>query len=80
MTHHPLNELIAQTLKLKPINERMAYYVAKEIALIELNIMWNKDNNKSRLKSLAVHVKDTFKKSVDADELVKLLIDRADSV
>lgn len=59
-----IDSLIEQTLKLKTIDERASYFVAKELALIQINLLWypqKNDDATARLKSLAQHVQLTFK-------------------
>lgn len=71
-----LNSLIQQALKLKKVDERASYFIAKELALIEINLTWfpykNLDST-ARLRSLAQHVKLTFKDNDDAKELADML-------
>lgn len=70
-----IDSLIEQTLKLKSIDERASYFVAKELALIEVNMLWFPQKNEdtsARLKSLAQHVKLTFK-TPEANELAAAL-------
>lgn len=68
--------LIDQTIKLKAIDARASYFIAKELAMIELNEVWypeKANDNRARLKSLAQHVTLTFKGDKDAQELARLL-------
>lgn len=59
-----LNALIESTLELREVNEKASYFIAKELALIEVNMLWYPDKlrgNIARLRSLSNHVKITFK-------------------
>lgn len=67
-----LDSLIATTLELREKDHRATYFIAKELALIEINLLWYPhkfDDNIARLKSLAEHVTVTFKNNDSAKEL-----------
>lgn len=67
-----LDSLIASTLELREYDSRASYFIAKELALIEINLLWYPhmfDDNIARLKSLARHVTVTFKDNDVAKEL-----------
>lgn len=67
-----LDSLIASTLELREYDNRASYFIAKELALIEINLLWHPhqfDDNVARLKSLAQHVTVTFKDNDTAKEL-----------
>lgn len=60
-----LNGLYQKVLtNLKPLDSRAAYYIAKELAMIDLNLCFfdgKKDADcVTRLISLSQHVRDTF--------------------
>lgn len=67
-----LDSLIASTLELREYDNRASYFIAKELALIEINLLWHPhqfDDNVARLKSLAQHVTVTFKDNDTAKKL-----------
>lgn len=67
-----LDSLIASALELREHDNRGSYFIAKELALIEINMLWHPhqfDDNVARLKSLAQHVTVTFKDNDTAKEL-----------
>ena len=67
-----LDSLVASTLELREYDNRASYFIAKELALIEINLLWHPhmfDDNVARLKSLAQHVTVTFKNNDTAKEL-----------
>lgn len=66
--------LIKKSIELIDENEKLSYSVAKELALIELNLIWGKDSIQSssnRLKSLSEHIIVSFNKSDKAKEMAK---------
>lgn len=67
-----LDSLIAATLELRESDRRAAFFIAKELALIEINMLWYPhkfDDNLARLNSLAQHVTTTFKNNDIAKQL-----------
>lgn len=67
-----LDSLIVSTLELREYDNRASYFIAKELALIEISLLWYPhlfDDNIARLKSLAEHVTVTFKDNDTAKEL-----------
>lgn len=67
-----LDSLIASTLELREQDHRASFFIAKELALIEINMLWYPhkfDDNIARLKSLAQHVTITFKNNDLAKQL-----------
>lgn len=69
-----LDELIATTLELREYDSRASYFIAKELALIEISMLWYPDkfrDNLARLRSLSQHVKITFKNNDLATKLAK---------
>lgn len=80
LTTSDANRLFGCLTKLKEVDNRATYFIAKEIAMIELNGVFYPEKNtdsKARLKSLAQHVNLTFKGNSDASELAKLLKEAA---
>lgn len=77
-----IDSLIEQTLKLKEIDDRASYFIAKELALIEINMLWFPQKNAdtvARIRSLAQHVQLTFKGQSGAP-LVKALREAASKI
>lgn len=67
-----MNSLMKKTLKLKDIDRKSSYQIAKEISLITLNITWYPDqllDSARRIESLVDHIRLTFKNSAVANEL-----------
>lgn len=61
--------LIEATLKLKEIDPKASFFIAKELAIIQVNMIWYPDKlgaQATRLRSLAGHVLLTFKRNDDA--------------
>jgi hypothetical protein len=75
-----LDSLIASTLELREYDNRASYFIAKELALIEISLLWHPhmfDDNVARLKSLAEHVTVTFKDNDTAKELASDILHMA---
>ena len=73
-----LRDLIEKTLELREVNEKQSYFVAKELALIKINILWypvNIDKNINRLISLKEHILLTFDRHTLAESLVSRIDD-----
>ena len=67
-----LGHLITQTEQLKETDLRASFHIAKELAIIEIQIKWHPeklDAHINRLWSLGEHVMITFKKSQTARTL-----------
>jgi hypothetical protein len=72
-----LDKLIALTLELRELDSRASYFIAKELALIEISMLWYPDkfgDNLARLRSLSHHVRVTFKNNELADKLAHEII------
>jgi hypothetical protein len=68
-------DLINATLTLKETDPKASFFIAKELAIIQVNVVWYPDKigaQATRLRSLAQHVLITFKHNDDA----KLLASR----
>lgn len=53
--------------ELKPIDAKASYFIAKELALVEISLLWYEDkyqDNISRLNSLAQHVTIAYKNHI----------------
>lgn len=53
--------------ELKPIDAKASYFIAKELALIDISLLWYEDkhdDNISRLHSLAQHVTTVYKNHI----------------
>lgn len=60
----PLAHLINEAQSLKEVDLKQSYSIAKELAYINVNILWYPEKMSehiARLRSLADHVKLTFK-------------------
>ena len=60
-----MNPLVRKMLQLKEIDRKASYYIAKEISILSLNVMWYPDdllNTANRIDSLVEHILVTFKK------------------
>lgn len=72
-----LDKLLRPLIALKEIDgTKAAYFIAKELALIDLNIIWNPhkvDDDKARLLSLARHVELTFKDQPEAKKIIEII-------
>lgn len=72
-----LDKLLHSLIQLREIvGTKAAYFIAKELVLIDLNIIWNPHkaaDDKARLMSLAQHVKVTFKDQPEAKEIIRLI-------
>lgn len=67
-----LDSVIATALELRESDRRASFFVAKELALIEINMLWyphKLGDNLARLNSLAQHVTITFKNNDIAKQL-----------
>lgn len=75
-----LDSLIASTLELREYDSRASYFIAKELALIEISLLWYPhmfSDNIARLKSLAEHVAVTFKDNDTAKGLASDILHMA---
>jgi len=75
-----LSMAIHKTHVLKDINPKASFYIAKELAVIEVNIMWFPEkinDHVARLYSLSQHVLTTFKNNDDAKVLAVLIRNKA---
>lgn len=75
-----LSCVINQASKLKDANLKQSFFIAKELAIIEVNLIWypeNLDTHAARLKSLAQHVTITFPGNEEAKTLSALLKQKA---
>lgn len=72
-----LDKLLSSLIELREIDgTKAAYFIAKELVLIDLNIIWNPHkiaDDKARLLSLAQHVDVTFKDRPEAKEIIKMI-------
>jgi hypothetical protein len=67
-----LDDLVSSTNKLIDYDEKASYFIAKELALLEINLMWFPSKyaeNVARLRSLADHVNITFKNNTHGKKL-----------
>lgn len=75
-----LSALIHKAHKMREIDSRQSFHIAKELAIIELNLLWYPDkfdDHMARMRSLAQHVLTTFKDSPQAKELNVLIKHKA---
>ena len=66
------DKFIEKTLELREYNEKISYTIAKELALIEVNMIWYPTRfkeNLDRLRSLSQHIQQSFKNNDLAKEL-----------
>ena len=72
-----LDKLLHSLIQLRDIDgTKAAYFIAKELVLIDLNIIWNPHkvaDDKARLMSLAQHVQVTFKDQPEANEIIRMI-------
>lgn len=72
-----LDKLLHSLIELREIDgTKAAYFIAKELVLIDLNIIWNPHkaaDDKARLMSLAQHVKVTFKDQPETNEIIRMI-------
>lgn len=71
-----LSALIHKTYPLRQYNHKASFFIAKEISIIEVNMMWypeKMNDHIARLYSLAQHVMVTFK-GVDEAKVLSVLI------
>ena len=72
-----LDRLLDSLVKLRDIDgTKAAYFIAKELVLIDLNTIWHPHkgaDDKARLLSLAQHVKLTFKDRPEAREIINMI-------
>lgn len=64
--------LLKQVYLLNEIDSKLSYSIAKELAIIELNLLWEKDSDETtanRLDSLSSHILRSFKESNVAKDL-----------
>lgn len=67
-----LDHLITATLELREADPKASYFIAKELAIISLNMLWYPDkveDEVARLRSLANHLLITFNKNKQATTL-----------
>lgn len=67
-----MNSYVKRALQLKVIDPRASYFIAKELALINVNMLWYPEKEvdyANRLISLAEHITTTFKKNAIAASL-----------
>lgn len=58
-----LDSLLEMTIDLKQYDNKASYFIAKEIVLIQVSLLWYPEklkDNVERLRSLANHVRVTF--------------------
>jgi len=70
------SELQRLAWKLKEVNSKAAFFIAKELSIIEINTRWYPEKfqeNISRLYSLSNHVTLTFKEHEDGKALSSAL-------
>lgn len=75
-----LSYLIHRAQKLKDAEKKQSFFVAKEIAIIEVNLIWypeKLEDHTARMRSLAQHVLITFPGNDDAKVLATLLKQKA---
>lgn len=73
---------ISLVLPLKEYNEKLAYGISKELFLIDLNYLYNKEtltNTQNRLLSLIEHIDRSFK-TEKKDNLIKYIQDKIDDL
>lgn len=78
-----MNPLVRKMLQLKEIDRKASYYIAKEISILSLNVMWYPDdlmNTANRIDSLVEHISVTFKKNDIANSVCVELKELADSI
>ncbi len=75
-----LSSLIHKAHALKEQDAKASFFVAKEIAIIELNMMWYPEkmaDHVARMHSLANHIMTAFKHSDNAKVLTVLMKHKA---
>ncbi len=75
-----LSYLLHRAEKLRDIEKKQSFFVAKEISIIEVNILWYPEklsDHTARLRSLAQHVLITFPGNDDAKLLATLMKQKA---
>lgn len=75
-----LSYLIHRAAKLKDVEKKQSFFIAKELAIIEVNLIWypeKLDDHTARMRSLAQHVLITFPGNDDAKVLSVLLKQKA---
>lgn len=75
-----LSALIHKAHLLQDVEPKQSFHIAKELAIIELNLLWYPDkfdDHMARMRSLAQHVLVTFKDSDKAKELAVLIRHKA---
>ena len=78
-----MNPLVRKMLQLKEIDRKASYYIAKEISILSLNVMWYPDdllNTANRIDSLVEHILVTFKKHDIAKSVCDELQELAGSI
>ena len=69
--------------ELKPLDAKASYFIAKELALIDISLLWYEDkhsDNIARLNSLAEHVKLTYKGNVKSKIVAGAIKSRANEI
>lgn len=75
-----LSYLIHRTEKLKEVDLKQSFFIAKELSIIEINLLWypeKLDDHTARMRSLSQHVLITFPNNDDAKVLAVLLKQKA---
>lgn len=75
-----LSYLIHRTQKLIDVEKKQSFFIAKEISIIEVNLIWYPEklrDHTARLRSLAQHVLLTFPGNDDAKVLATLMKQKA---